>query len=451
MSRRALLALLALAAFLAAAIPALASTRAPVVKSIRPLKVKVGQKLTIRGRNFLPGRHRDTVVFMGAGKRVVWVKADRATRTTIRLTLPSRLVPLLNTKSGVQRPTRLRIRVIARMSSRSFTRSSASPLVSAPATTPSVAEACPGVSNPAGDSDADGLSNGLEGSLGLDPCKADSDGDGVPDGYEYQAALDFNRDAGTSTVPTPYPGKRPYPNPLDPSDASTDHDGDGLTMMDEYHASLYKGFSNLSQIQYSDGDQTTGPVQSVASYPDVNPSYAQYADTNGDGVVQDDEKDADNDGLPNWDELYGHETQSWWNAWSSKHNEVPYPQTYGALDWLNPDTDGDGLVDGVDDQDHDGYANFEEISRDFATRYFRTHNAFGWDPANSLNDIVRSLVPATAVTAVVNPFNPCLPDPTEGSCMKHPPMDGAPSPFSGSPSSGGGPHQLEWPVQWPTS
>jgi hypothetical protein len=28
--------------------------------------------------------------------------------------------------------------------------------------------------------------------------------------------------------PLPYPGKRPYPNPLDGNDAATDYDGDGL-------------------------------------------------------------------------------------------------------------------------------------------------------------------------------------------------------------------------------
>ena len=32
----------------------------------------------------------------------------------------------------------------------------------------------------------------------------------------------------------PYPGKRPYPNPLDPSDADTDFDGDVLPLTDEH-------------------------------------------------------------------------------------------------------------------------------------------------------------------------------------------------------------------------
>ena len=32
----------------------------------------------------------------------------------------------------------------------------------------------------------------------------------------------------------PYPGKRPYPNPLDGTDANTDYDGDSLTLGEEY-------------------------------------------------------------------------------------------------------------------------------------------------------------------------------------------------------------------------
>ena len=94
------------------------------------------------------------------------------------------------------------------------------------------------MSLPNGDSDGDMLSNGLELALGTDPCKADSDGDGISDGYEYQSALDLNRTANSSAIPWPYPGKRPYPNPLDPNDGDVDYDGDVLTMREEYTASF---------------------------------------------------------------------------------------------------------------------------------------------------------------------------------------------------------------------
>lgn len=463
MSRRALLALLAIPVFFLAAIPALAKSHmakraaAPVVKKVSPMRLSIGHTLTIRGSGFVKGKHKDTVVFMGAGKRVVWVKADRASTRTIKVKLPAKLSVLLADKTGNLKATRLQIRVIARRSGRAFTARRKSPVVVPASTTTGVvtSEPCPGASNPALDSDNDGLSNGLEAALGTNPCSADSDGDGIPDGYEYKAALDFNQNAGAATVPIPYPGKRPYPNALDPSDANVDHDGDGLTMRDEYQASVYLGWTNdVSSVPYSDGDQTTGPVQTDAAYQDVNPDYTRYADMNGDGVIQDDEKDADNDGLPNWDELYGRSTKSWWDAATQRAGETPYPQSFTALNWLDRDTDGDGIIDGADDQDQDGYTNAQEISRPFATWYFSLHNAVGWDAVNSLYDIQRPLIP-TGLHAYVNPFNPCLPDPTSAECMKHPPFDNPPSPFNGKPSDAGNnpsdptnTHQLQWPVQW---
>ncbi|HKN93864.1 MAG TPA: IPT/TIG domain-containing protein, partial [Thermoleophilaceae bacterium] len=173
MSRRTLLlALLAIPVFFLAAVPAFAKKHhkarraaAPVVKSIHPLKLKIGEKLTIHGTGFIKGRHKDTVVFMGAGKRVVWVKADKASSKTITVTLPNKLAVLLADKSGAQKPTRLLVRVIAHRSGRAFTKRAKSPIVSPNATiqgaTPQ-AEPCPGYSNAALDSDGDMLSNGLE-------------------------------------------------------------------------------------------------------------------------------------------------------------------------------------------------------------------------------------------------------------------------------------------------
>src|SRR3954465_3229756 len=153
MSRRTLLALLAIPVFFLAAIPAVAkkanASGAPVVTSIKPMKLKIGEKLTIHGKNFITGRHKDTIVFMGAGKRVVWVKADTASKNTLTVKLPAKLAVLLADKTGKQQPTRLLIRVIGRKSGRAFTKRSLSPIVSPNATIKSgtpQAEACPGVS-----------------------------------------------------------------------------------------------------------------------------------------------------------------------------------------------------------------------------------------------------------------------------------------------------------------
>jgi Bacterial TSP3 repeat/IPT/TIG domain len=455
-------------ALIAAAFPAAATASTqtsppptPVIKTIKPMSLQLGETLTITGRNFIKGKNKTTVVFKRDGHRTVFVRAIGATSTKLTVVVPDKLLPFFTQSNGIPAPTRFRVNVLARRFGERFTALSASPLVSprvdqakvaAPAPTATTATTAPAAifcdpSDPNGDADGDGLSNGLEQQIGTDPCKADTDGDGVPDGFEYQSALDLNRTAGTSAIPVPYPGKRPYPNPLDPSDANTDYDGDGLTLMNEYRASKYLGWTNdLSQLPYSDGKQLTGTPIHCNSSPELT-AYCAYADINHDGILQDDEKDADGDGLPNWDELYGRETQLWWTAVHG--DEPPYPLTYQTLDWLNPDSDGDGIVDGQDDSDHDGYTNIQEISRPYATSIF-TSTLGAYDPANGSND--GPFVPLGDV-AEVNPFNPCLPDPNSPACMRHPPLANPPAPFSGNPVDRGPNgsqqgYQLAWPHQW---
>ena len=86
----------------------------------------------------------------------------------------------------------------------------------------------------------------------------------MTDGWEFYAAKDLNIKA------VPYPGKRPFPNALDPSDGAKggtssgiDFDGDGLTSVEEYRAWRYTGSSFIeakaggldleSPLGYSDG------------------------------------------------------------------------------------------------------------------------------------------------------------------------------------------------------
>ena len=107
-----------------------------------------------------------------------------------------------------------------------------------------------------GDWDHDLLDNGVEAQLKMNACAADSDGDGVEDGYEYKSAIDLNDDEFQEPNTTlPYPGKRPYPNPLDPTDANKDFDGDILTLAEEQSLWRYTGVRTLFDLTYSDGEQ----------------------------------------------------------------------------------------------------------------------------------------------------------------------------------------------------
>jgi hypothetical protein len=388
--------------------PPLASTPLPVIKGVKPLRLAIGGTLTIVGRNFLPGRGRNTVVFFRDGAPAVFLRAGTATKTRMKVKLTSKLGQfLIGRNNGERGPTRFRLRVLARRFGASFTPHKLSPLV-LPATrsgarsrdTGPPAPICTLASAraaPQSDADGDGLTNELELRIKTDPCSADSDGDAIPDGYEYESALDYNSRA------LPYPGKRPYPNPLDPSDASTDYDGDGLTMADEHAAWVLYGHSSFPLL-YSDGTQTSGgPLQ-------VTPQTS-WEDMNGDGFLTDDEKDVDGDGLTNWDEAHGRMTPEWWLAVYDQ--EKPFTLTYLQTEWLDPDTDGDGLPDGADDVDHDGYSNASEISRNPS-----------W----------------------VQPFNPCLPDPQSATCPEHWPIKDPYPPFA--QPGGWIPGELI-PLRWP--
>lgn len=431
MSRRLLIAGLALCCLLASApsaaaarMPALHAIAAadvtpdtplPTIERVKPLRLRIGQSLTIVGRHFIPGRRRNTVVFLRDGAPAVFLKAQTATRTRLKVRLTSKLGRyLIGKNNGEKGATRFRLRVLAKRFGPRFTSRRLSPLVLpaqphddggsrgrgpiVPTCTAESARAAPDA-----DVDGDAMTNSLELQVHTDPCLADSDGDAIPDGYEYESAIDYNSRA------LPYPGKRPYPNPLDPSDRDTDYDGDGLTLADEHAAWIVYGHSTFPLL-YSDGTQTSGGPIPV-------PAGMEWADMSRDGYLTDDEKDVDNDGLTNWDEAHGRMWPPWWLAVYDQ--EKPFTLTYLQTDWLDPDTDGDTLPDGPDDVDHDGYSNASEVDR---------------------------TPPAPQPWYWVQPFNPCLPDPLSPTCPQHPPVRDPYPPFA-DPGGWipGEPIPLAWP------
>src|SRR5215208_5158951 len=217
--------LLSLCALLVAAL-ALASTasaaKAPTVKSISPKTVKVGDQLTIKGKNFRPGKGKTKVFFSRVkGKGFGTAAAENATRSRVVVIVPTTLNDPLAGKRA-----RFRVRILAKRFGK-WSKLSVSPLIAPSASTNGGGS---GSTAPDADCDLDGQSNAVdtdddndllpdtqETSIATLPCNGDTDGDGVQDGFEYQSAIDLNRTVlHGSTPPTPYPGKRPYPNALFP-------------------------------------------------------------------------------------------------------------------------------------------------------------------------------------------------------------------------------------------
>jgi hypothetical protein len=515
----------------------------PVVTSVSPMKVEIGQKLEIRGRYFLRGRNKNTVVFKRSGGKAVFVKADVGTTKLLRLTVPTKLEKQFATRGTTLLPTRFRIRVLAKKFGKKYTANSRSPIVSlrTPPAPPGFVESQPdgdcdgdgsknrtdadddndGLTdaieeslnlNPCtGDTDGDGLEDkfefdcdrngelnrdtddddddllkdGREDEIGTDSCLADTDGDGVSDGYEYQSARDLNDDEHQeSNTILEYPGKRPYPNALDPSDAGIDHDGDVLTLGEEYSLWLYtirNGHPRRGALSYSAGEQYTistrtdgrrHPALAAAGYDrqdqfltwardngyarvelqDVNGwwygartsfdirdfdrtggpastavsttpggnyrnSELHYYDQAEDGWLTDAERDEDADGLTNFDESHGCMMDH--GYWASLYDkETPYPVKYGGTRLDDEDTDGDGVRDGADDQDHDDLPNLMECSRNAASgRTFDSHAS----PPPPVS---------TPRKGFVNPFSPCLPATGSRTCNRNPALDNVWAPFN---------------------
>jgi hypothetical protein len=484
------------------AVPATAAAATtPKVTSVAPLHLKIGERLTLRGKGFLPGKNRNTVVFKATGGRAVFAKAESATTTKLVVKVPAKLAAFLKLTAGRPTATRFQLRVLARKLSPSYTPGGSSPTIApatSTATTPALkapavapapaAAAAPApsvVAAPAPDCDGDGtpdatdtdddndlLSDATERSIGTATCAADTDGDGMEDGWEYQSAKDFNREscpaAGYPTVcpgAKPYPYKRPYTNPLF-QDAGQDYDGDYLAAGFEYAAWKKHGVRSLDNMWYSDGlqssldsdpndscaglteDPATGHVDKyptgLLAYPSrtqglayeapPTPRYewlyghAQYSlDTDGalhpnHGCLSDEERDEDGDFLSNREE---NNTMMTGPAFvQALFSEPAFKTLFGGTDPMDADTDGDGIVDGMDDEDQDDFWNVEEIDR-------------GTESSVEAGDT------AVRTGLWVDPYNPCLPAIHSRSCPKGVLLGGTPwRPFY----EGDTPPLRRWPL-----
>lgn len=263
----------------------------PVIKTVSPLKLGIGDVMTITGKNFRKGKNKNTVVFKRDGGRAIFVKAPDATTTKIAVTVPAKLLPFLIRKNKKPTYTRFRVRVLAKKFAKSFTTAKKSPRIGPTAIGGGTKDDCDGdrvLNSKDSDDDNDLLSDTQEATLGTDGCKRDSDGDGMSDGWEYYSALDRNGKA----LPAPY--AKPYPNPLYAKDGDIDMDGDGLTNANEYAAWATFGGNKLP-LSYSGGN----PASAGRGAP---PAALKYMDRDQSGFLSDFERDADGDGIPNMDE-----------------------------------------------------------------------------------------------------------------------------------------------------
>ncbi|KGQ44813.1 hypothetical protein, partial [Gallibacterium anatis] len=189
------------------------------------------------------------------------------------------------------------------------------------------------------DSDNDGVPDEIEKNGGLDPHNPDTNGDGVEDGKE-----DSDGD-GKDNETEVKDNTDPFKNEEDPSlvvdqdgdgirdDVDTDIDGDGVNNADEKAAGTDP--RNPATDGTPDGDKDTDN-DGLTNKEESNPNGSTVTGRDGNGkpdITDPKGNDADNDGVSNKDEK----------------DKGTNPNS--------PDTDGDGKVDGKDDNnayDKDG-------------------------------------------------------------------------------------------------
>src|SRR5215208_6870521 len=130
MRRLLTISLLALAAALVAVPTALAASGPePSITRVTPMRVSVGNLLTIRGAHFKARRLRNTVIFRGPDGRTAFAKPRRATTSKLVVRVPAAVARLLRVSGGRQRPTRLKLRVLSARKFSKFTSRRLSPVV----------------------------------------------------------------------------------------------------------------------------------------------------------------------------------------------------------------------------------------------------------------------------------------------------------------------------------
>lgn len=422
--RRNVITVTALAVLGAAAGPAAAGA-APgsEIDLVSPMRVTVGKTLTIRGKHFSALRRRNTILFIAPNKQAAFAKPRRAFRRKLVVRVPGAVERLLTNSDGVGpgSPTRFALRVVVRRryGRRSIRRHS-------PMIVSALRTGATGTCGQGDDFDKDLLSNATEASIKTDPCQADTDRDGVEDGFEHYSALRVNQRA------LPFPGRRPWPNALDPADGGHDYDGDGMSNLEEFRAwahapaspppstlqfytanlraPAFQGSysdrprfgSHTLPLNYSDGDQSTTNV--VPGHEE----YKDFLDLDGDGRLTDDERDVDGDGLGNFVEIRGVMRVGYYpNSQECGYRYDPVlPHLFLEPNYLDWDSDGDGVWDGNDDQDNDDVANVDEIGPEYMGPLHPEYEDCGAEdrpelPINNSRDGIQ--------TPLRHPYNPCLP------------------------------------------
>ena len=168
------------------------------------------------------------------------------------------------------------------------------------------------------------------------------------------------------------------------------------------------------------GHQPRRHLSTASRSGHVRHSETHYFDLDDDGWLSDDERDEDADGLSNYDETHGRMQSGCWAGCYDR--EAPFRLTYAGTDVVDADSDGDGVRDGADDQDHD------DVPERHGAQPQREHGqgARCEGPGSRAGN-------GAPAHGRVQPFNPCEPFIDSRTCPTYIPFEDAWAPFDGPP------------------
>ncbi|MFM7020300.1 MAG: Ig-like domain-containing protein [Aquirufa sp.] len=192
------------------------------------------------------------------------------------------------------------------------------------------------------DCDSDGILNGIECTLGV--ICPDFDGDGVPNYLDWDSDNDQMADISEGEFDSDKDGRGDY------IDLDSDNDGI-LDIREENRDPDGDGIPNYLDLD-SDGDGILDNVEATAD-------YRPFEDSNGDGVCDKAGTTSDQNfnGIP--DQLEP--------AYGGRPLEIPDTDKDGIPDFLDLDSDGDGIVDSLEgrgDMDADQHPNYRDGDSD---------------------------------------------------------------------------------------
>ncbi|WP_205749457.1 invasin domain 3-containing protein [Aquirufa rosea] len=286
----------------------------------------------------------------------------------------------------------------------------------------------------AGDCDNDGISNEMEcngGYLGTGSCQ-DFDSDGIPNFLDPDSDNDGILDVMEKNIDSDGDGDANYldldsdnDGILDSQERSYDTDGDGIMNFldtDSDNDGIMDAWEGTDNKRGTIDDNYDGRVDKNGAFPDVNgngladfleANPAPVPDTDKDGIADYLDLDSDGDGIPDKVELTNDPDKDGYPNYRDKDSDGDW---LGDSDERDTDNDGDRIPNYLDDDsDNDGIPDaWEGKDKCRECNTLDDGNNNGWDDRGEYKAVIDTDKDGSPDFLDLDSDNDCIPDGVEG-------------------------------------